>query len=237
MKDNGELWLVDALFYRWAAEGKSSVGSRIVFDVGANVGDFSAAVLDAADRWRVTIQVMAFEPSPSCQGALRKRFKTDPRIEVVPFAVADANTRSDFFSPVPGSGHASLVHRENTGVAKVESVEVIRLDDFLKTRGIARIDFLKLDVEGTELAALRGLGEWLRPERVAVIQFEYGGTTLDAGLRLRSFFELLESSGYTVAKLFPHGLNVRRYATWMDHFNYANFVALGTDLEISTGES
>jgi FkbM family methyltransferase len=223
---DGERWLVEALFRRWAGEGRPSVEPRIIFDVGANVGDFSAAVLKAADRWRVPVQVVAFDPGRVCQAALCERLGSDLRFELVPAAVADANTRGAFFSPAPGSGHASLVQRENAGGAETEMVDVVRLDDFLKTRKMPRIDFLKLDIEGSELAALRGLGEWLRPAQAAVIQFEYGGTTLDAGARLRDFFDLLERNGYAVAKLFPRGLEVRRYAPWMDHFTYANFVAL-----------
>ena len=73
------------------------------------------------------------------------------------------------------------------------TLEVVRLDAFLSTRGIAHVDLLKLDVEGAELSALRGLGELLAPERTEVVQFEYGGTTLDAGNRLGDFFELLEA--------------------------------------------
>ena len=48
---NGEAWLLDALFKRWAQEPNAG---RVVIDAGANVGDFTAAVLSAADQWRIT---------------------------------------------------------------------------------------------------------------------------------------------------------------------------------------
>jgi hypothetical protein len=85
---------------------------------------------------------------------------------------------------------------------------------------------LKLDIEGFELAALRGAGERLTPQFIDVVQFEYGGTTMDAGATLRDLYGLLEVRGYAVAKLFPSAVEVRKYATWMEHYAYANYVAL-----------
>ena len=85
---------------------------------------------------------------------------------------------------------------------------------------------MKLDVEGHEVAALRGLGERLRPETVDVIQFEYGGAALDAGTTLRDLYRLLEGRGYALAKLFPRALELRDYRPWAEHFSYANYVAL-----------
>src|SRR5262249_29672132 len=89
-----------------------------------------------------------------------------------------------------------------------------------------RIDLLKLDVEGSELAALQGLAGRLRPDVVDAIQFEYGGTALDAGTTLRDSYRLLTGHGYVLAKLFPRALEVRSYRPWMEHYAYANYVAL-----------
>ncbi len=100
----------------------------------------------------------------------------------------------------------------------------------MKVHRIDHIGLLKLDIEGMELAALHGLGEYLRPDVVAALQFEYGGTTLAANARLRDFYHLLEPRGYLLAKLFPHFLEQRRYADWMEHYAYANYAALAPHL-------
>jgi hypothetical protein len=110
-----------------------------------------------------------------------------------------------------------------------EDVDVIRLADYLETRRIPRVDLLKLDVEGAEWSALVGVGGFLRPDLIPVIQFEYGGATLDGGRRLRDFFDLLESRKYIIAKLFPSSFELREYKPWMDHFCYANYLALGSE--------
>jgi hypothetical protein len=59
-----------------------------------------------------------------------------------------------------------------------------------------------------------------------IIQFEYGGTTLDAGVSLRQIVEWLARKNYRIAKLFPHALELRNYSEWMENYDYANYVAL-----------
>jgi hypothetical protein len=95
---------------------------------------------------------------------------------------------------------------------------------------INHLDLLKIDIEGSELAALRGLGEQLEPLLVEVIQFEYGGTALDAGITLRDLYQLLCERGYVIAKLLPRALELRSYQPWMEHYAYANYVALSPEL-------
>jgi hypothetical protein len=51
-------------------------------------------------------------------------------------------------------------------------VPVERLDDALKARGIARVDFIKIDVEGAELSVLQGAPELLRRSPRPVILAE-----------------------------------------------------------------
>ena len=56
---NGESWLLQTVFHQWSGTLAAAPAPRVVFDVGANIGDFSAAVLAAADRWKVPVRVLA----------------------------------------------------------------------------------------------------------------------------------------------------------------------------------
>lgn len=226
---NGESWLLGALYTDWKTSATAATGERVVFDIGANVGEFTGEILAAATRSRVGTRVIAFEPSPTCQKTLIDRFSGESRFQLVPAAVADVRTRMPLYSPSPGSGHASLIQRDPEAAINSEVVEVLRLDEFLEAHSVDRIDFLKVDVEGAELKVLRGLGRCLNPAQVAMIQFEYGGATLDAGGRLRDLYDLLEAAGYVVGKLMPRAVELRPYAPWMDNFAYANYVAIAPD--------
>lgn len=222
--DNGELWLIAALM----ARGSPRDASRplTVFDVGANIGDYTAAALQQADRRRRALSVYALEPSARSADRLRARFAGDPRVVVVEVAAGRQAGIARLHGGASGTSQASLISRDVLAGSAAIDVTVMRLEDCLRERSIERVDLLKLDVEGFELAALEGLGSKLRPEAVDVIQFEYGGTTLDAGATLRELYRLLSHAGYLIGKLLPRAIDIRPYDPGMEHFSYCNFVAL-----------
>jgi FkbM family methyltransferase len=219
---NGERWLLREVL------GASAATPAVVIDVGANLGGYTREVLALARDTGRSVEVHAFEPSSHCVKILRREFAATGNVCVVPVALADRVGEAILHAGKEGSSLASLVRRPGYAGESSEEVRVplSRLDDYLERQHIERVDLLKLDVEGYELAALRGAGERLTPQRIDVIQFEYGGTTMDAGVRLRDIYTLLESRGYVLAKLFPTAIEVRPYQSWMENYSYANYLAL-----------
>lgn len=226
---NGEEWFARSLVRAHAARGATR--PWVVVDAGANAGDYSAMLHRFAQAEGCELVVHAFEPSRAARTRLQARFPEASWLRPVAKAVGEREGVAVLHGGASGATHASLIERagsQETAVSSVE-VEVTTLAAYLDGNHIARVDLLKLDIEGFELSALRGLGERLKPDLVAAIQFEYGGTTLDAGVTLRQLYALLEARGYRVAKLLPGGLAVRGYAPWMEHFNYANYVAISPE--------
>lgn len=224
MARNGETWLLQTLAADWARADRTV--TRVVIDVGANRGDFTTALLAAADAEGVPIEVHAIEPGPEAGTALAARFANEPRVKIVHAAISDFEGTAPLFAAAGASELASLVQRDPRAHDVPAQVTVTTLAALLAANRIERIDFLKLDIEGAEFAALLGCGDRLNPATIAAILFEYGGTTLDAGRRLRDFFELLTASGYRVAKLFPRWIEVRSYDPRFDNFYYSNWVAV-----------
>lgn len=224
MDRNGEAWLLGALAADWARADRTR--TRVVIDAGANRGGFTMAVLAAADAAGVPVAVYAFEPGPEAVAALAARFANEPRVTVVKAAVSDYEGVAPLFAAEGASELASLVQRDPGAHDVPPEVAVTTLAAFFAAHGIGRVDFLKLDIEGAELAALFGCGDRLSPATIAAVQFEYGGTTLDAGKRLRDFFDLLTTRGYRIAKLFPGWIEIRSYEAWLDNFYYSNWVAV-----------
>jgi FkbM family methyltransferase len=228
-RKNSELWFINDRLSRHRSRKERR--PMVVIDAGAHIGDYSHMLSAAAHAVDCPLMVHAFEPSRDTRARLQARFAGAPWLQVAPFALGAECRLAFLHSPAAGSTLASLVPRPGASPSTQagEKVEVTALASYLSEKRIEHVDLLKLDVEGYEFAALLGLGDWLNPERVSAIQFEYGGTTLDAGDTLRRSYDLLTAHGYQVAKLMPRSLMVRNYAPWMEHFHYANYVAIGDE--------
>lgn len=101
--------------------------------------------------------------------------------------------------------------------------------DYVAEKDIARIDFLKIDTEGYELNVLRGFEDFL--QRVQVVQFEYGGTFLDNGIKLIDVTNYLEGHGFRrFAYLTPSG--TQPITDFNDHYQYCNIVCIHQTSEL-----
>jgi FkbM family methyltransferase len=84
-------------------------------------------------------------------------------------AVMDKNESiSLHVSGKDNQGMSSIYHHDAES-GRTEEVKGIRLDDFLKARFVERIDLIKIDIEGAEIFALRGMSDTLRNLRPALI--------------------------------------------------------------------
>jgi len=101
----------------------------------------------------------------------------------------------------------------------------MRGDEFLAREGIGRVDFLKLDVEGAEHLALKGLDGYLRQGKVRFVQFEYGRVNILTHFLLRDFYELFQGYGYAVGKIYPDYVEFREYDLRDEDFLGPNYLA------------
>ncbi|HXH72430.1 MAG TPA: FkbM family methyltransferase [Mariprofundaceae bacterium] len=148
----------------------------IVVDIGANIGQYS---LLAAVRVGPAGRVLAFEPSPPILERLRRHLAINrvDNVEVVPCAVSDVAGTLSYYGPAQAGnlGQGSLVapsDADGTRSHEALPVQAVRLDAELAARGIDTVDFVKIDVEGHEMAVLRSAEPWLRERRIRVLMVE-----------------------------------------------------------------
>ena len=167
-------------------------GSTFV-DVGANVGYFSAI---GADLVGSSGSVIAFEPVARYVGHLTRLKSLNPEfdIRVRPVAVGDAQGMVQIFvNQDDNIGANSLVREAVPRPADPVEVEVVRLEDSLATR----VDLIKIDVEGFEIPALRGLGDCLPAIGKPPILCEFNARHYETlGLTLADAHEWMRSVRY-----------------------------------------
>ncbi|MEO1438438.1 MAG: FkbM family methyltransferase [Bacteroidota bacterium] len=199
----------------------------IVFDVGANKGDYSQLVVD---RFGKQAKIFAFEPSASTFALLRKRFGASEQISLVQLGMSDQESTQTLYSNKPGSGLASLYDRKlvhhNIQLEAVEMVELTTLDVFCSKNNISEIDLLKLDIEGHELAALQGAQQLLQTGKIHRIQFEFGGCNIDSRTFFQDFYYLLNPQ-YRIYRIVKDGwFEVTDYRENYEAFKTTNFMAV-----------
>jgi FkbM family methyltransferase len=138
----------------------------LAIDVGANIGYFTGLLACRAH------EVIALEPNPRLRRfivANIERWDVADRIKLETCAASDGNGSAVLHLPED--------YERNYGVATLEAddssvsyeVETLRLDDVIRGRNVG---VLKLDVEGHEMTALRGMSESLAEGLVRDIVFE-----------------------------------------------------------------
>ncbi len=234
MQSNGEAFFLRQLSHYLAAE---STEKTILFDIGANVGNYTQILLDLCQDLN-QVEVHLFEPTQSCFQTLLDRYGQDGRVITNRCGVSNGNETKQLYSDRPGSGLASLYPRildlQGVTLPPSEEVQLVRLDDYIRKKGIQHIHFMKVDIEGHELAAFEGLGTYLRNDFIDFIQFEYGGANLDSHTTLRDLYNQLSAHGFVMAKVMRRGLEVRIYKPFMENYQYANYVAFSQALAGAT---
>ena len=198
----------------------------VIFDVGANVGDWSAAILQRIPNARLFM----FEPSPECRDQIMRLNLPIAKLE--PCAVGEFNGRAALYRSSVLDGSASLHARGETyfkdRIYDTIEVDVETLDAIIQHEGIDFVDFLKMDIEGHELAALRGAEEALDAHKIGALSFEFGGGNINSRTFFRDFWELLSSHGFRIGRITPGGilLEVTAYYEDLEYFRgVSNYIA------------
>ena len=225
---SGESSLVRALLQ--GMPGTS--GPAVVFDVGANKGQFIALMHAGLAAGGASFRIHAFEPGAAAFAALCEGWSARPEVMLNNFALGRSSGSATLHYDEPGSGMASLLQRKLDHLGKAftaeEEVRVRTLDEYCRERAIERIDLLKLDVEGNELEVLAGAADALGGGRIEMVSFEFGGCNIDSRTYFRDFWDLFMGHGLRhVYRLTPSGYltPIRRYSEAAEQFQTTNYLA------------
>lgn len=199
----------------------------VVFDVGANMGQWSRSLLMQPGH---PVNLHLFEPSSYSHG--RAVEALGDQASVWALAMSSVSGRQDLLIVKEGAGVNSLVPFEGERTASAtESVEVQTVDEFCSSYGIQTITLLKIDAEGLDLEVIRGAREMIARSQIGIIQFEYNWRWVFSRSFLRDVFDFFEDCGsYSLGKVTPKGIEF--YDGWhheLETFREANYVIVRED--------
>lgn len=204
----------------------AGITAPIVFDVGANVGDYATAVLSANPG----TQLHCFEPSQAHFERLGKAVAAGG-VRLNNFGLSERSEELVLHKDQEITGLASLTTRDlahlDIAFGIDETVALVSGDDYVARNSVERIHLLKIDVEGWEMSVLKGLEGTFERQLVKCCQFEFGHAHIERRENFRDFWAFFVSRGFRIGALKPNGrINaMARYDEIYENYYATNYIA------------
>jgi len=204
----------------------SSPDFKVVFDVGCNVGDWSAT----AASYFPAARIHCFELSESTFKTLTENLK-GPNFVRNNMGMGDRDAVVEYkdygYNSKVNTLLVDATYHDQKIDFQIKRSTIRSGDSYCRENGIEQIDFLKIDVEGADHLVLEGFTELLQRQGVRVIQFEYGYTHGDARFLMRDFYRFFERHGYVVGRVQKGGIAFEDWTYKLNDFRSGpNFVAV-----------
>jgi FkbM family methyltransferase len=198
--------------------------SPIVFDVGANQGQFAIEFFNQMPM----VQIHSFEPSHDAFHILRLKSQLNKNWSVYNFGFGATSAEMKLYSEIPGSASSTLINK-NYQVGKndidFQYVKILKLDEFLSSNPKLVPDVLKIDIEGFELSCLEGSLEHLN--LIKIIQFEFGQINVDARVFFKDYWRFFNTRDFLIFRVSSKSpIAIAEYSEDLETFSVTNYLAI-----------
>jgi FkbM family methyltransferase len=163
----------------------SVIRPEVSLDIGANIGNHALVIADHSRR------TIAFEPVDFVFQVLKSNIEHNQasHIEAVNAGLSDENRETEIFIPDNANlGSSSLEITEGKGEKR--KIKTLVGDQYFAAHHSGKIDFIKMDVEGHEAAALTGLRKTIETHQPLLL-IEYKIQKTIDGFREKDLFNTL----------------------------------------------
>lgn len=209
----------------------------VVFDVGANKGQFLEVLLNVFHKNRV--HIYSFEPVKSSFLNLKKRYEKNKNVTLENIGFDDHPNKSKIYYDEPGSLYASKYNRDvsrlNVSFEQYEIASFQTIDQYCEIKNIRIIHCLKIDVEGNELNVLKGAHRLFKNKAITSVLFEFGPAQIDSRTFFKDFYTYLNSVNLAnIYRILPSGklLSIESYDEKLEMFFTTNYLAISETMNI-----
>jgi FkbM family methyltransferase len=193
--ENHELSLIEKIF-------KGKLDSKISLDIGSNIGNHTVALS------KFSKMVYAFEPNPYVFDVLKLNIQNLKNVRGFNFGVSNFN--QDIIAKVPllncGGGSTSLDAKNTKANHFYETLFKLKALDQFRLLSNKDIGLIKIDVEGHELQALKGMKILLKKNKPVILFEQNRGILRQTSAEV----EFMKSIGY---KFLYEFVEVERWIT------------------------
>jgi FkbM family methyltransferase len=212
-----------------------------IFDLGCAVGEWTRM----ANQFVSSSKIFCFEPGKYFFEVAKKRCIEANNNQIIFDNKAisfDAGLKC-LYVPKDGKlSHASLI-RDNVSKLRGNSFEEIKVEsttisDVILHSEISSIDFMKIDVEGSEFEIIKSVFDAGIEENIKALQFEYNDTFLHQRISMNDFYELVTDT-FIFTRICPTGLIVfpRYDPGYLEIMGMQNILLLNKKIILSRKES
>jgi FkbM family methyltransferase len=217
----------------WDIESEIAAAGRcilredpVVFDVGANVGEWSQLFLKRVP----TAHICMFEPLEQCRKEISKK---GLNTRVFPYALSDSTGEVVFHFSSETDTMASIDQRRDSFYSSDDcstvAIPTMTIDEFIEKENIEFVDLIKMDIEGHEFSALCGAKNSLKNGKIGGLTFEFGAGNINSRTFFHDFYDLLNEYGFDIFRIIPGGklFQINEYYEDLEYFRgVSNYLAL-----------
>lgn len=205
---------------------------RGILDAGASNGHASKRILKNFP----SAHAYAFEPNPMYREGLIEYARRDPRFHPQFSALSDREGTAEL-NITASAGNTSLLNPsdrlrdidpDGAGIREVVQVPLVTIDGWVERNGDVPIEFMKFDIQGYELTALRGATRTLKKSTLIVYSEIWFNGAYEKGVLFSELDLFLREQGFSVYDIYKP-----RYNRTGGQVIWANAIFIHADKVIS----
>ena len=212
---HGEIWLQQQMAGQF----------NTIFDVGSNIGEWTRM----ARSYHPEAEIHTFEVMPDTYYKIINNIPIDSKIIPNSFGLSDAAGTVDLKYAAHYDAVTTSVLSLRLDNAIIRKGLVFSGDDYVESRDIKQIDYLKIDTEGSEEKVFKGFDKTFEQGKVKMMQFEYNPLCILTKWLLIDSYTFLTQRGFKLGRLRKGNIEFHEYTLFHENFEGPDYVAVHED--------